>query len=250
MFNYIVWIIKKIYYKLSRFDTHDGTYAYRKYLFKELCEIYGDDFFVNKRIMEIGPKDGEDTFRLESLRPSEIVLFDLPDKTEENNKWINQIKIKNKLIAENFLYLDKEKYNDLENFDLIYFTGVLYHNPEQLKFIKKLYDKLNPKGVLVLESATTRNPLLKNKNVVEIWFPETYRNTTTITHLPSKKAIISWLKMVGFRNIFISKAYNPEDYNVRGSRLACIAQKLESDNPSVYYEKQIENSNYVIGGST
>ena len=138
----------------------------------------------------------------------------------------------------------------MENFDLIYFTGVLYHNPEQLKFIKKLYDKLNPQGVLVLESATTRNPVLKKKNVVEIWFPETYRNTTTITHLPSKKAIISWLKMVGFKNIFISNAYNPEDYNVKDSRLACIAQKLESDSPSVYYEKQIENSNYVIGGST
>ena len=61
---------------------------------------------------------------------------------------------------------------------------------------------------------------------MEIWFPETYRNTTTITHLPSKKAIISWLKMVGFKNIFISNAYNPEDYNVKDSRLACIAQKV------------------------
>ena len=117
MFNYIVWILKKIYYKLSGFETHDGTYAYRKYLFKDLCEIYGDNLFVDKRIMEIGPKDGEDTFRLESLGPSEIVMFDLPDKTEENNKWIDQIKVKNKLITENFLYLDKEKYNDLENFD-------------------------------------------------------------------------------------------------------------------------------------
>jgi len=227
MFNYIVWILKKIYYKLSGFET-----------------------FVNKRFMEIGPKDGEDTFRLESLQPSEIIMFDLPDKADENNKWINQIKVKNKLITENFLYLDKDKYNDLDSFDLIYFTGVLYHNPEQLKFIKKLYDKLNPEGVLVLESATTRNLLLKNKNVVEIWFPETYRDTTTITHLPSKKAIISWLKMVGFKNIFISKAYNPEDYNVKDSRIACIAQKLDSDKPSVYYEKQIEDSNYFIGGST
>ena len=44
--------------------------------------------------------------------------------------------------------------------------------------------------------------------------------------------------MVGFKNIFISNAYNPEDYNVKDSRLACIAQKLESDSPSVYYEKQ------------
>ena len=156
----------------------------------------------------------------------------------------------NKLIIENFLYLDKDKYNDLGNFDLIYFTGVLYHNPEQLKFLKKLYDKLNSEGVLVLESATTRNIFLKRRNVVEVFFPETYRGTTTITHLPSKKAIISWLKMVGFQNIFISKSYNVEDYNVKDSRFASISQKLNSDNPSVYYEKQIEDSDYYIGGST
>ena len=53
-------------------------------------------------------------------------------------------------------------------FDLIYFTGVLYHNPEQLRFIQKLYDKLNYGGVLVLESATTRKRKLINENVVEI----------------------------------------------------------------------------------
>ena len=86
MFNYIVWIIKKFYYRFTGFETYDGTYAYRKYLFDELCEIYGLEFFKNKRILEIGPKDGEDTFRLQSLNPSEIVMFDLPDKTLENNK--------------------------------------------------------------------------------------------------------------------------------------------------------------------
>lgn len=250
MFNYIVWIIKKFYYRFTGFETYDGTYAYRKYLFDELCEIYGLDFFKNKRILEIGPKDGEDTFRLQSLNPSEIVMFDLPDKTSENNKWIDKLEVNNKLVIENFLYLDKDKYNDLGNFDLIYFTGVLYHNPEQLKFLKKLYDKLNSEGVLVLESATTRNIFLKRRNVVEVFFPETYRGTTTITHLPSKKAIISWLKMVGFQNIFISKSYNVEDYNVKDSRFASISQKLNSDNPSVYYEKQIEDSDYYIGGST
>ena len=53
-------------------------------------------------------------------------------------------------------------------FDLVYFTGVLYHNPEQLRFIQKLYDKLNYGGVLVFESATTRKRKFINENVVEI----------------------------------------------------------------------------------
>ena len=71
--------------------------------------------------------------------------------------------------------------------------------------VKKLYDKLNDEGILVLESATIRNRFLQNSNVVEIWYPNTYRDTSTITHLPSKGAIKSWLKMVGFSKIIDSK---------------------------------------------
>ena len=34
------------------------------------------DTFKNKRILEIGPRDGLDTFRLETLDPKEIVIMD------------------------------------------------------------------------------------------------------------------------------------------------------------------------------
>ena len=126
----------------------------------------------------------------------------------------------------------------------------MYHNPEQLRFIKKLYDKLNINGVLVLESATIRNQILRKFNVVEVWYPKTYRDTTTITHMPSKNAIKSWLRMAGFSKILDSKCYIHENYNVKNTRYACFAQRQESDREAVYYDKQIENSTYVIGGST
>ena len=249
MIDSLIWYIKKIFFRLSGKQPYQGQFAYRKYLFQELKDFYGEKTFKDKRILEIGPKDGEDTFRLETLSPSEIVMFDLPDKDEENKKWLDKLKVKNQYYVENFLYIDKNITDKIGSFDLIYFTGVLYHNPEQLKFIKKLYDLLNVNGILVLESSVSRNFLLRNKNAVEIWYPETYRNTTTITHLPTKKAIISWLKMVGFNNIEISKCYDKEDFNIRKKRFACLAQKKDSDKPGVYYEKQIENSQYFIGGS-
>ena len=148
------------------------------------------------------------------------------------------------------MYLSQEEYDNLGLFDLIYFTGVLYHNPEQLRFIKKLYDKLNVGGVLVLESATVRNSILKKQNVVQVWYPNTYRDTTTITHLPSKSAIKSWLKMVGFEKIIDSKCFDYENYNVRNDRYACIAEKQSTDLSEVYYKKQIQDSDYIIGGST
>ena len=46
------------------------------------------------------------------------------------------------------------------------------------------------------------------------------------------------------------KARVVSEDHVKDLRFASISQKLNSDNPSVYYEKQIEDSDYYIGGST
>ena len=250
MVDYPIYILKKLLFRLLRKEKFTGTYAYRKYLFQELTSIFSEDQFKNKRFLEIGPKDGEDTERLYTLNPDEHIMFDLPDKSDQNEKWKSKIREKDQLIIKNFLYLTNEEYNDLGKFDLIYFTGVLYHNPEQLRFIKKLYDKLNIGGVLVLESSTIKNRFLRKRNVVELYYPKTFRDTSTITHLPSKQAIKSWLQMSGFSKIIDSKCFDPENYNVRNKRYACFAQKLEGDIEAVYYDKQIQNSTYIIGGSS
>ena len=120
---------------------------------------------------------------------------------------------------------------------------------KKLRFIQKIYDKLNFGGVVVLESATTRKRKFINENVVEIHHPKTYRDTTTISHLPSKQAILSWLDMVGFKEIFISKSHEKENYNTIDVRLACIAKKNKEDMPSSYYEKQLKENAFIVGGS-
>ncbi len=250
MFDLLVYYFKKLLFIITKKEKAQAQFPYRKYLFDELLTNFGKDQFKNKRFLEIGPKDGEDTARLHKLEPKEFIMFDLPDKSKQNEVWKNSLKDTDKLYIKNFLYLSKNEYKELGMFDLIYFTGVLYHNPEQLRFIKKLYDKLNIGGVLVLESATIRNKLIRKSNLVQVWYPETYRDTTTITHMPSKSAIKSWLKMAGFSKILESKCYDHENYNVRNTRYACFAQRQEDDKEAVYYDKQIENSTYIIGGST
>lgn len=250
MINLLIYYIKKVLLLINKKNKANEIYPYRFHLFQELIQIYGKPFFKDKRFLEIGPKDGNDTKRLMSLEPSKYILFDLPDKSVENEKWIENLNSNQELIIKNFLYLSQEEYDRLGSFDLIYFTGVLYHNPEQLRFIKKLYDKLNIGGILVLESATIRNYFYRNKNLVQIFYPNTYRDTTTISHLPSKEAIKSWLRMVGFEKIIDSKCYEKENYNVKNLRYACIAEKQGSDKLETYYKKQIEDSDYFIGGST
>ena len=81
----IIWFLKKIYYKIFLSKTRlTGKLRnpYREYLFQELKEKYGKDYFENKRILEVGPKDGEDTLRLDSLSPSKLILNDFSMKIE------------------------------------------------------------------------------------------------------------------------------------------------------------------------
>src|SRR5262245_53229669 len=119
---------------------------YRERLFHEMLDYTSGS---PTRVLEIGPKDGEDTRRLKSL--GHVTTIDLPGVGEPS-------------IVGNILY------DDVLNgatFDLVWCTGVLYHNPEQLRFITRLFDALTPGGTIVLESATTRKWLLRYRNVVE-----------------------------------------------------------------------------------
>ena len=57
-------------------------------------------FIENKRILEIGHRDGEDSFRIEEFNPSEYVLIDLPDKEEINLKWLGNLKSNHKFMKD------------------------------------------------------------------------------------------------------------------------------------------------------
>ena len=117
--------------------------------------MYPKENFFDKRILEIGPRDGDDTQRLVDLKPKKLTLIDLP-QDDRDVKWLEKIDYDYEFIEKN-LYMNRKEIEALGKFDLIYFTGIIYHNAEQLRFIQKLYELLNQNGVLVLESSTIRN---------------------------------------------------------------------------------------------
>ena len=108
----------------------------------------------------------------------------------------------------------------------VQFSGATSHNAEQLRLIRCLYKLLEPGAVLVLESATTRNPALRHHNCVEVMWPETHRGAPSITHLPSRHAVRSWLEMAGFSAIRESNCYKQFNEDLIGHRIAYFAQRL------------------------
>ncbi len=247
MIKYFYLLRKYILYilKISR---KNERLMYRQTFFEQLKKELKNINLDNLKILEIGPKDGLDSIRLQTLKPKEIIFIDLPEKNQ-NLKWMDKINCKTKLIQENIMYMNDESIKKLGKFKIIYCLGVLYHNPEQLRMIKKLYNLLEVGGLLCLESAVIRDLKYKfNKDsIVKIYFPKKYRNTRSITHLPNKNAINSWLKMSGFEKIKEIQCYNLHNPLLINQRYACIAYKSD-EKQNLYY--QAEKQNYIIGESS
>ena len=224
---------------------------YRNRLFEEMIELVQEGHFGNSRLLEIGPKDGLDSLRLSSLNPSELVLMDLPEKSSLVKEWVNNIICPHIYVEANLMYMSVEELDFLGTFDLVWCTGVLYHNAEQLRLLRRLHNLLNPGGYLVLESATVRGPwYLRKGNFVKIYHPDTYNDTGTITHLPTVSAIKSWLKMVGFSDIYDSKCYKVSNPILAKHRYACICRRPNTDLSGTYYGKSGQNPTYILGEST
>jgi 2-polyprenyl-3-methyl-5-hydroxy-6-metoxy-1,4-benzoquinol methylase len=159
------------------------------------------------RILEIGPKHGLDTRLLATLEPLELVTIDLPEKAETVTAWLPEVPAA-RHIEGNVLDLGERERAELGRFDIVWCLGVVYHNVEQLRLIRRLYELTADDGIVVVESATTRNRLLAGRNLVEVHWPDTYRDVPTITHLPTRRALASWLEMVGFADVRIRDVYS------------------------------------------
>ena len=238
-------LIKKILGKAAK------SVDYREYLFHELCDYLKE--VRPKRILEIGPRDGKDTIHLLTLEPDSLVLIDLPGMEESNALWLERLRSdKIDYLSANFMY--SPVVEQLDPFDCIWCTGVLYHNPEQLRMIRKLYDFLKPQGVLVIESATIRRRELRNHQCVEIIYPPSpeykrkYHVSQNVTHLPSSSAIEAWLKMVGFQDIQRSSCHKKQSRKLTRDRTAFLCRKNDLEPDSSYY-KIMNEGKYIIGKS-
>jgi SAM-dependent methyltransferase len=234
-----------------RIPVSDEPMMYRRELFNELVALAGNAEFQGERVLEIGPKDGLDSARLASLDPRELVLLDLPEKSADVVNWLDEIWCPHSYVEANIMYMAANEFSALGHFQLVWCTGVLYHNAEQLRFLRKMYRLLQPGGYLVLESATLRRPwFLRRGSLVQIHYPRTYKDTGTITHLPTVAAIKAWLNMVGFGEIHDSKCYRASDWRLLWQRYACICRRAADDTAGGYYSKSGRNPAYRFGEST
>ena len=224
---------------------------YRALLFDELHAYLGDA--RPSHVLEIGPKDGLDTRRLLTLEPKRLTLVDLPRAEAANRRWLAELSSPAiEYISANLMY--SEEIAALPPYELVWCTGVLYHNPEQLRMIRRLYDLVTPGGVLVLESATARDKHLREANCVEIVYPPSdelkrrYHISANISHLPSARALASWMAMVGFERVTPAACHRRVSRKMARDRAALFGTRPLAARPSLYYALG-DSDGYEIGRS-
>jgi SAM-dependent methyltransferase len=224
---------------------------YREALFQDLVRYL--DGVRPARILEIGPRDGLDTRRLLRLAPDRLVLVDLPRRKADNEVWLRELDgAPIEYISANFMYTDA--IDGLARFDCVWCTGVLYHNPEQLRMIRRLYDLLRPGGVLALETATIRRRALRDHACVEILYPPSpelcrrFRLSPNITHLPSASAVASWLALIGFEQVLRSACHRQVSAALARNRVAYLARRPARPSDGRYYALDGEEG-FVVGKS-
>jgi tRNA (mo5U34)-methyltransferase len=154
-----------------------------------------------KRVLEIGPKHGEDTALLASLGPAEIVLVDLPEKAARIEEWLPSIPVPTRFLAANLLYMPHDELESLGTFDLVWCLGVLYHNAEQLRLIRRLRKLTVEGGQVAVETHVLARRPFRDANVVQVQWPRPWHGIETITHIPSRRAVRSWLEMAGYGDV-------------------------------------------------
>ena len=216
-----------------------------RFIFKNLQSEGFLEHYKGKRILEIGPKHGRDSLLLAGLEPDELVLLDLPEKDSMIQEWLPLVmkETRTNYLQGNILYLNPEEYEKLGKFDLIWCTGVLYHNAEQLRLIKRLFDLCKIDGLVVLEGEIAHRRALKKLNVVEIHWPDPFKKVPTITHLPSPLAVKSWMEMVGFQDVQIQKILSK--YHSR-SRAVVTGKKTDHSQTYMSYN----DPRYTVGDAT
>lgn len=211
-------------------------------VFRRLQEAGVLEGLDGKRVLEIGPKHGEDSRLLARLGVSELVLIDLPEKASLVREWLPDVGCPARFLEGNLLFMPPSELDAIGRFDLVWCLGVLYHNAEQLRLIRRLRSLCREGGRVVIESHVLPPRLFRDDNSVRIYWPKPWGGVPTITHIPSRRAITSWMEMAGFERV--------ETQPILRARQRAVFTGVAVGKPYLSYAQSGLNPDYVAGEAT
>lgn len=187
-------------------ESENDHFSHRQ-LFKYIDQIDLKD----KRVLDVGCRDGIFSFYAEAKGAKEIVAIDNNISKGAVNFLIPYFNSKVKMYERN-LYDLTEK--DFGKFDVIFFFGVLYHLREPISAIKKLSDILNEKGLILCETAITDN--IESKPIIYIPFKTgPYSQDPTSCTFFNVKGLEETFESLNFETLLVKKFIQRKFANIK-----------------------------------
>ena len=159
-----------------------------------------------KRMLEVGPKHGTHALWIdEHLHPSELVFSDFAADRHLHEQWEEQLRAAHRWVYGD-LRLARELL-ELEQFDVVFFLGVLYHSAFHLPLLGMLNRATRLGGEMLLETTIDPRP---DAAVRVRW----QRGTGKAKAVPTLDALRIELAWTGWRELTHFSDYRPASSEV------------------------------------
>jgi tRNA (mo5U34)-methyltransferase len=158
-----------------------------------------NNLLKDKIVGDIGCNNGYYMFKMLEHKPKRLVGFD-PSFKNKYQFLLMDYFIKSNIVFER-LGVEHIRYYE-HKFDVLFCLGVLYHRHNPIKCLKDIKYSLNKKGILFLDTLIVDDGIYKNSEAILSPYPS-YCKMKNVYLIPSKQALINWLKKAGFVNIEI-----------------------------------------------
>lgn len=121
-----------------------------------------------------------------------------------------------------------------KSFDLVLSLGILYHFPDPVGQIQKLYNCLRPRGRLLLESQG-----IPGEKPLAYYPPDRYAKAPGIHFLPTASCLEAWTRKAGFSTVRLlnsSKTNFEEQHNTAYHDGETLSDFLDPKNPELTVE--------------
>lgn len=158
------------------------TYAvhseYNKVIWDFILKCMENVDFNNKRVLDVGCRDGLFSFEAEKRGAKEVIGIDNDISSGALELLIPLFKSKVKMYELNLYELEPESFG---TFDIILCFGVLYHLRYPIAGLKKMADCLPNNGLLVLESGMLNCKELENMELLYCPFENSPYEPTSVS---------------------------------------------------------------------
>lgn len=187
---------------------------------------------VGKKVADLGCNNGYYMFRMAEQQPAMVIGFDPTVRHWYTFQFLQQFA---QLDSLHFELLGIEQIHHFPSFfDTVFCMGILYHHPDPIGILRKVWTSLKGGGQLIVESTG-----IPGERSLALFPEKRYAKVPGTWFVPTQSCLIHWLQRAGFREVdlfYAKRLTSEEQRRTVWAPYESLEDFLHPDNPSLTVE--------------